>query len=71
MRTESNTSSRGFMIVLMLQIFMFIVALAGVALMVYSIATNFATQTFVSGLVMALSGSAAGVLLSLYSLRLH
>lgn len=71
MSSKPNSTSKGFMIVIMLQILTFMVALVGVVLMVYAIFNNYPTQTFMSGLFMALSGSAAGVLLTLYSLRMQ
>lgn len=54
----------------MLQIAMFVAALVGVILMVIAIKHNFSTNLFMTGLFMALIGSALGVFLTLYSLRM-
>lgn len=70
MSTNSNPTLKGFMVVFMLQIAMFVAALVGVILMVIAIKHNFSTNLFMTGLFMALIGSALGVFLTLYSLRM-
>lgn len=71
MNTNSNPTSKGFLVVFMLQIVLFVAALVGVVLMVIAIKHNFSTSLFMSGLFTALIGSAVGVFLTLYSLRMQ
>lgn len=71
MDTNSNPTPKGFMVVFTLQIVMFIAALVGVILMAFAIKNDFPTSLFMFGLFTALIGSALGVFLTLYSLRLR
>lgn len=57
------------MVVWMLQILTFIAALVGVILMFYAIKHDYSSSIFMSGLFTSLIGSAAGVFLTIYSLR--
>lgn len=71
MNSKPDSTTRGFLIVLMFQILTFLLALAGVVLMIYAISNDYSTGIFMSGLFMALSGSAAGVIATLFSLRMY